>query len=290
MTLPPGIRLLRPAQWIKNTFVLLPAFFAARLDDSTIVLKVLMAFVAFSLTASFIYIFNDWADREKDRRHPRKKNRPLASGAISVRAAFLIGCLLLLLSLPVAAMLKLNFLYILLLYIGINLAYSTWLKHLAIVDVTIIALGFLLRVFAGGIVAAVPISHWLIVMTFLLAMILGLSKRRSEFLLQQADIPTRPSLSGYNLAFIDQAMTLMTAVTIVAYLMYTLSEEVIGRIGSNQLYFTSFFVIIGILRYLQLSIVFERTDSPTKVLWTDRFLQVIILGWIAVFGWLLYGG
>ncbi|MEO1623848.1 MAG: decaprenyl-phosphate phosphoribosyltransferase, partial [Bacteroidota bacterium] len=276
-----AIQLLRPEQWIKNVFVLLPAFFAARLNEAELLWQVSLAYVAFCAASSVVYIFNDWADRERDRLHPVKKNRPRASGQLSVRSATLMGTTLLVIALFLAGWLKEEFLYILLAYIGMNIAYSLHLKNIAIIDVGIIALGFLLRVLAGGFVADVPLSHWLIVMTFLLAMILGLSKRRTEFVLQSPNSPTRPSLQGYNLAFIDQAMTLMTAVTIVAYLMYTLSEEVIQRIGSRQLYLTSFFVIIGILRYLQLAIVFQATDSPTKVLLSDRFLQVVILAWVA---------
>ena len=173
-------------------------------------------------------------------------------------------------------------------YLSINILYSLWLKHIAIIDIAIIASGFLLRIFAGGIAAQVPISRWLIVLTFLLAMILALGKRRNEFLAQTDGRQSRPVLDGYNLPFIDLSMVFLAAVTVVAYLMYTISDEVVGRIGSEELYFTTFFVVLGLLRFLQLALVFNRTASPTRVLLEDRFIQLMLLLWGGAFVYLLY--
>ena len=282
-------KLLRPEQWVKNLFVWIPAFFAANLLEPGIAVKVFLGFLAFSLVASSVYCLNDWVDVEQDRQHPRKRFRPFASGALNAREVVLAGALSLIAGFALALLSQTTLWQILLAYIGINLLYSFAWKKRAIIDITLIAIGFLLRIFAGGIVAGVAISHWLIVLTFLLAMILGFSKRRGEFVRTDTETQlTRPALAGYSLPFIDGSIVFLSAVTVVAYLMYSLSEEVITRIDSPYLYFTTIFVILGILRYLQLTIVFNKTESPTRVLWTDLFLQLVLLGWIAAFGYLLY--
>ncbi len=281
---------LRIEQWVKNLFVLIPAFFAGRLADSALWGKLLLTFLAFCLMSSCVYIFNDYMDREHDRAHPQKRLRPLASGAINVRQAGLLGLLCLFIALALAGWLGGILWKLLLLYLLVNVLYSLWLKHIAILDISLLATGFLLRIFAGGEAADVPISNWLIVLTFLLAMLLALGKRRSEFVLQASGQHSRPALAGYNLSFIDTAMMVLSAVTVVAYLMYTISDEVINRIGSASIYFTTFFVVLGILRYLQLAQVYNRTESPSRVLLTDNFIQLVLLCWMAAFGYLLYLG
>lgn len=176
-----------------------------------------------------------------------------------------------------------------LLYVVINVFYSFSLKHIAIVDISLIGMGFLLRVLAGGAVTGVEVSDWLIVMTFLLALILGLAKRRGEYVVATGGHSFRRALEGYNLPFLDVSITVCSTVTIVAYLMYCFSPEVTSRIGTHNIYYTAFFVIVGILRYLQLALVFNRTESPTRALLHDIFLQIVLLGWIGAFAWLLYG-
>ncbi|MEM1321767.1 MAG: decaprenyl-phosphate phosphoribosyltransferase [Bacteroidota bacterium] len=288
MTITAILRLIRLRQWVKNGFVLIPAFFAARILDQALVLDLLGAFLAFSLMASCVYVINDYVDRERDRQHPEKQHRPLASGVVSTRQATVLAVVLGGAALALAVLVQLHVAWLLLLYLGINILYSIWLKHIAIVDISIIASGFLLRIFAGGIAAQVPISRWLIVLTFLLALILALGKRRHEFLTQSEGRQSRPVLDGYNLPFIDLSMVFLAAVTVVAYLMYTISDEVVGRIGSEQLYVTSFFVVLGLLRFLQLALVFNRTASPTRVLLEDRFIQLMLMLWGGVFLYLLY--
>ncbi len=157
-------------------------------------------------------------------------------------------------------------------------------------DIALIGLGFLLRVSAGGAAAGVAVSQWLIVLTFLLALILALAKRRGEFVLEMGGGTSRRSLEGYNLPFLDASMVVCSTVAIVAYLMYCFSPEVTERIGSHHIYYTSFFAIVGILRYLQLTLVFNRTESPTWVLLHDVFLQTVLAGWLGCFVWLLYWG
>ncbi|MEL6866176.1 MAG: UbiA prenyltransferase family protein, partial [Bacteroidota bacterium] len=254
-----------------------------------ILIPVLLAFIAFCLMASSVYIMNDYVDIEQDRQHPKKRFRPLASGAITKAQARGLGAILACAALGLSAYLSRDLLLILLAYGLLNIAYSFRLKHVAIVDVSIIALGFLLRVFAGGLVVGIPVSSWLIVLTFLLAMILGFGKRRGEFVALGGESQTRQSLEGYNLAFIDVSMVFMAAVTVGAYLMYTVSEEVVERIGSEQIYMTTFFVILGILRYLQLALVYQQSESPTGILLKDRFIQILLLFWILAFAYLLYG-
>ncbi|MEZ4918279.1 MAG: decaprenyl-phosphate phosphoribosyltransferase [Saprospiraceae bacterium] len=282
------IQLLRPEHWVKNLFLFIPAFFAATLLNDGIWQRAVLGFLAFSFFASAVYVINDLVDAEQDKNHPDKKHRPLASGALNSRQALVILAILLISGSGLALQMNKGLFLICLAYFGINLLYSFYLKHLAIIDVSLIAVGFLLRIFAGGVVTNVPVSQWLIVLTFLLALILGLAKRRGEYLIATEGQSFRKALEGYNLPFLDLSIAVCSTVSIVAYLMYCFSPEVTERIGSDKIYFTAFFVIIGILRYLQLTLVFEKTESPVRALLTDGFLQIILLAWIGAFAWLLY--
>jgi len=235
-----------------------------------------------------VYILNDLVDAPQDRLHPDKKNRPIASGAVTPRQAIVVLVLVLGGGVALASYLGLNVLALCLLYFTVNLFYSFSLKQIAIVDITTIAVGFLLRVFAGGAAAGVEVSQWLLVMTFLLALILGLAKRRGEFLVAQDSAVFRKALEGYNLPFLDMSMVVCSTVSIVAYLMYCFSPEVEVRIGSDKIYYTAVFVVIGVLRYLQLTLVYNKTESPTRALLRDGFLQLVLLGWVGAFVWLLY--
>lgn len=282
------LKLIRVHQWVKNGFVFAPVFFASQLNQWTVWAQVTIAFFAFSLMASCIYVINDYVDIERDRLHPTKCDRPLASGAISKpQARWIVGILL---TMAVALGVTLPFpgIVIILGYFIMNIFYSFKLKHIAIIDITIIAIGFLLRVFLGGVTTQVFISHWLIMLTFLLAMFLGLAKRRDEYLIYLQGKNTRTSIEGYNIDFINVAMMLTASVTVVTYIMYTVSDEVIQRVGHSNLYITTIFVVLGILRYLQQTLVFTQSASPTKILLYDRFLQGIIGAWLITFGYFLY--
>ena len=282
------LTLLRPEHWVKNLFIFIPAFFAARLNDPAVMRNAVLGFVAFCLIASAVYVLNDMVDAPQDRNHPDKSRRPIASGAISIPQAIVILVILLVLATGLAAYLSLYMLGFSLLYFFVNLFYSFSLKHIALIDVSLIGVGFLLRVFAGGAVTGVAVSQWLIVLTFLLALILGLAKRRGEYVIAMGENNFRKALEGYNLPFLDVSITVCSTVAIVSYLMYCFSPEVTGRIGSDRIYFTAFFVILGILRYLQLTLVFNKTESPTRALLRDLFLQLVLLAWIGAFAWLLY--
>ncbi len=288
MTFRDALQLLRVEHWVKNLFVFLPAFFAARLLEWSVWTNALWAFAAFSAVSSGVYVLNDWLDAPQDRNHPEKRHRPIARGAVRRREALLLLISMIAIGVSLAMGLQPAVGFLCTLYIGINALYSFALKHIAIVDISLIAVGFLLRVLVGGAATGVEVSHWLVVMTFLLALILGLAKRRGEYIVAMRGHSFRRALEGYNLPFLDAAMVLCSGVTIVAYLMYCFSPEVIARIGSQRIYYTALFVIAGILRYLQLALVFGQTDSPTQALLRDRFLQLTLLGWIGAFVWLLY--
>jgi len=283
------LELARPHQFVKNGFVWLPIFFGSKLNDMWALKQTLIAFVAFCLAAGGVYVLNDLKDIQEDRQHPAKRNRPLASGAIPPRGAviFMAG-LLLLATLAGSLLSQPDFLAILGAYLLLNVAYSFFLKHRAIIDVVCIALGFVLRVLAGGVAAAVPISHWIVIMTFLLAIFLALAKRRDDLLLTAEGQGARRAIDGYSLEFVSISMAVMAAVTIVAYILYTMSPETIQKHGTDQLYLTSFWVVLGLLRYLQLTLVENQSASPTKILFQDWVLQATLILWILSFFFLLY--
>jgi len=277
------IRLLRPHHYIKNLFVLTPLFFSFKFDDPALLLKALGVFGLYSLTASAVYIFNDLMDVAEDRLHPVKKNRPLASGAVSPVTAVILSLILGTTALIIGYMLDNTLGIILSVYAGMNVLYSVRLKHFPIIDLIIISIGFVLRVLAGAVVIAVPTTMWIVLMTFLLSLFLGLAKRRDDVLLSADGTKTRKSTDGYNLEFINGGMIMMASVVIVVYIFYATSPEVTQRFHSNQLIYTVIFVIIGILRYLKLTFVDNKSGNPTRLLWNDRVLQFTILIWAGSF-------
>jgi 4-hydroxybenzoate polyprenyltransferase len=282
-------QLARPHQYLKNGFIWLPLFFGHKLHDFQAVLDVFGAFLAFCFAASSVYILNDLKDIEEDRQHPVKKLRPLACGALEKSEAVLFLVFLFFLSVLISVLfLPQSYLFLLGIYLLLNLTYSWGLKHLAIIDVTCIATGFVLRIFAGGLTAQVWPSHWLILMTFLLALFLALSKRRDDLILAAQGHNYRRSLDGYNLEFVSLSMVLMASVIIVSYILYTVSPEVVTKHKTNYLYLTTFWVIIGLLRYMQITFVEQRSGSPTLVLLKDIFLQTVLLLWIGSFYFILY--
>lgn len=276
------IKLLRPHQWIKNFFVFAPLFFTFNFQTE-VVTTVAIGFALFSLAASSIYVLNDYHDIAEDRAHPTKKNRPLASGAVSKKTAIILMLTLFSVSLVGAAILSSMFVLVLAIYILMNIAYTFGLKHISILDISIIAIGFVLRIYAGAVLIGNTPSMWIVLVTFVLALFLALAKRRDDCLLALDGKKTRKNIDGYNLEMVNAAMTLMAGVTVMSYIMYTVSPEVIERLGTHNLYLTSVFVIIGILRYMQLTFVEQNSGSPTKLVLKDRFLQLVLIGWIGSF-------
>jgi 4-hydroxybenzoate polyprenyltransferase len=283
------IQLFRPKQWIKNLFVFIPLFFAGQFSELAKLPMLALGMLAFNFAASGIYILNDYCDRAVDRLHPEKCKRPLASGAIPTSWAFLLMALCLVAGLVLAGVVQPIFVGLLGLYMILNLGYSFGLKHVPILDIFIIAIGFVLRVLAGGVIAAVPVSQWLVVMVFLLSLFLGLAKRRDDLLIHDISrLDVRQVIKYYNHEFVNACIVMVSGIIMVAYLMYTLSPPVMERLGSYHLYYTSVFVIAGIMRYLQLIYVDNKTGSPTEVLYTDRFVQLAILLWILSFLVIIY--
>jgi len=282
--------LLRPWQWTKNLFILLPLFFALQINRMDLLIKAGTAFLSFCLIASAIYILNDLFDIKEDKLHPRKKDRPLPAEKISKKTATIAMFVFLSSGLILSYLISIYMLYLVLLYVGLNIVYTIKLKHVPIVDIFIIASGFVIRVFIGGVVTHIKIYSWIVIMTFLLALLLSLAKRRDDVLiLLETNDRTRKSIDGYNLAFIDMSMMAMAAITIVAYIMYTMSPDTMLKFRTDKLYFTTFFVILGIMRYMQITLVEKKSGSPTEVLLKDRFLQSTLLCWIITFGILIYG-
>jgi len=291
MTLPlrDYLSLMRPQQYLKNLFIPAPAFFAMTIAKPEVALKLALVMAAFCLVTSAVYVFNDWRDMALDRLHPDKRNRPLAAGSIAVGPALIFMLLLAVSGLCLLWAVAPACLPFVLTYLALNLCYSLWFKALSLIDINIIALGFVLRLFIGAQAVAVPLSRWIIIITYLLALFLALAKRRNDVILsQESGRSMRPSLDGYNLDFLNGAMVLVAGIVMVSYIMYTISPEVTARVHTDRLFFTSFFVLLGFLRYMQLTFVENISGSPTLVALTDRFLQVVILAWVAVFAWLLY--
>jgi len=283
------INLMRPHQYIKNFFIFLPLFFALKITDTALLLNAIVAFIAFSFTASAIYILNDYHDIEEDREHPKKKFRPLASGAISKPQAMGIMGILAVAGFGLMATLSLQAVGILATYVVMNIAYSSYLKHVAILDVVIIAIGFVLRLFIGSAVTGIVLSQWIVIMTFLLALFMALAKRRDDVLIYlESGKKMRKVIDGYNLHFLDIAMAIMGSVVIVVYIIYTTSSQVLEHFHTQYLYLTALFVTLGIMRYLQIAFVYLDSSSPTKIVLKDRFMQLTIIAWIISFVWILY--
>ena len=285
-------RLIRPKQWLKNVFVLVPIFFSGHLTDADCLYAGIVTFVAFSMIASSVYCFNDIIDVEADRRHPVKCNRPIASGAISLRQAYGLMALMLLLSMATLLLLQANYWKVLLVILGyyvLNLAYCAELKQHAIVDVCIIAFGFVLRLLAGGFATGIVLSRWIVLMTFLITLFMSFGKRRDDVIrMNDTGEAPRKNTIRYNLAFIDQAITITASVTLVCYIMYTVSPEVISQLHTPYLYLTTVFVLLGLLRYIQLTVVDKRSGDPTKIMFRDRFIQVDVLLWALSFLIMIY--
>lgn len=286
------IKLIRPKQWIKNLFVFIPMFFGGSLLDREDILASLVTFFSFSFAASSIYCLNDIIDVEADRRHPVKCHRAIASGAISVPQAYLLMAFLFLLSVGMLLLLPGNTLLtgaVIVFYWLLNIAYCLRLKQYAIVDVCVVAFGFVLRILAGGLATEIVLSNWLVLMTFLLTLFLSFAKRRDDVLRMNAtgEAP-RKNTSRYNLTFINEAITITAGVTLVCYILYTVSPEVISRFHTQYLYLTSVFVLVGLLRYIQLAVVDKKSGDPTKVILRDRFTQLIVVAWLLSFLFIIY--
>ena len=291
----PILQLLRPQQWVKNLFVFLPLFFDRHLFDAEYLLPCVLVFFAFCFAASGIYCFNDILDVEADRKHHEKCKRPIASGAVSKQAGYIVMAVCFVISMALLALThSINghngLLYLVIGgYIVMNIAYSLKLKQLAIIDVFIIATGFVLRVLAGGLATGIFLSHWIVLMTFLLTLFLAFAKRRDDVVtLEESGVAMRQSVNRYNLPFMNLAISIIASITMVCYIMYTVSPRVVERFNSPYVYLTSLFVLAGIIRYLQITVVDVKSGSPTAVMLKDRFIQGCVLCWLVTFALIIY--
>lgn len=285
----PLLKAMRPKQWLKNVFVLAGLFFDARLLDRVALLRSLGAFIIFCAISSAIYLTNDLADIENDRRHPTKRHRPLASGALPPGVARVTAGLLAIGGLIGALLLNTGLFWIVLVYLGMMTLYNHWLKHMVIIDVLTIAFGFVLRVYAGAIVVQVSrFSPWLYVCTTLLALFIALNRRRHEIILLQQDANNhRAILEEYSIPFLDEMTSLVTATTIAAYSFYTFSAPNLPP--NHTMMLTIPFVLYGIFRYLYLIHVRRLGGAPEEVVLGDRPLMISILLWAMTAGLVLYG-
>lgn len=283
------IKLVRVKHWVKNLFLMLPLFFGGELFAFEKYGDFLIGILAFSLVASSIYIINDYRDIESDKMHPEKSKRPLASGAVSKTEALVILAIFLIAGFGIAYYLKTKFMFVIGIYFLMNLAYSFGLKNFPIVDIIIVALGFNLRVKAGGVLGNIAVSEWLTMMIFLLALFLAVAKRRDDILIKiSSGLDMRKSVKGYNLDYINAILSVLSGVILVSYILYTLSPTTIQHFNTHRLFYTSLFVFAGIMRYLQIALVDNNSGSPTNLLYKDRFIQVSMVLWLLSFYLLIY--
>lgn len=280
---------MRPKQWTKNLLLFAGLVFSQHLLHPRVVWLSVFAFLLFCALSGSVYILNDVCDVEQDRRHPLKRHRPVASGRLGVRTALACALAVAALSVVLSFMLGRSFGGIALLYVMLISAYSLWLKHVVIVDVLVVAIGFVLRAVAGAVVIHVEISSWLLICTVLLALFLALSKRRHELvLLEDGASEHRPILAEYSSRLLDQMIAVVTSSTVIAYALYTISDETVHKFGTKNLQLTIPLVLYGIFRYLYLIHQKNMGGSPERTLLTDKPLLLAILFWAGMVFCILY--
>jgi len=284
------ITLLRPKHWVKNLFLFVPLFFAGRFFELDEIVLLTAGFFSFSFLASSIYIINDYRDIEDDKKHPEKRRRPLASGAVNKTYALVLSISLTIIGFILAYLVDRSgkFLFISGIYYIMNLLYSFGLKNIAIVDILILAAGFVLRVKGGAELAHLNTTEWFIIMTFLLALFMAIAKRRDDVMLKiSTGTEMRKSMKGYSLEFLNMMLGLFCAILIVSYINFTVTPAAHEKYG-YRLFYTSLFVIAALMRYLQITFIHNKAGSPTDVLYKDRFIQITLLLWAASFFVILY--
>ena len=285
------IHSLRPKHWIKNLFVFAALIFSLNLFNIVKLMASLQAFFAFCLASSFVYIINDIIDIEQDRKHPKKRNRPIASGKISIKNAIIISIICLITSVTLAYFININTLIVITVYIFVNIFYSIKIKNVVILDVMFIALGFILRMIAGATAIEVSFSNWILLTTFCISLFLGFGKRRAEMLLANNNTQknTRFVLKLYSVQFLDYMILSSVTLTIISYALYTIDSEVIKRFGTDKLIYTVPLAIYGIFRYLYVIYRSDRDGDPTEVVLKDKSIISVVLLWILLVIGLIYG-
>lgn len=280
-------RLARPRQWVKNAFVFAPLFFTPAAISWESLYVVTQVFVGFCLISSAVYCFNDYRDRESDRKHPVKKNRPLATGEVGVASAIVFAVVLAFAGLAIVVLAAPGAGFYVLLYVAANIAYSMVLKRYPIIDVLTISVGFVLRIYAGAAALDLTPTVWIQICAGLLALFIALAKRRDD-LVREVGAEHRESLEGYSKPFLDTCVVVTLSVLLVSYLIFTADREAMERLGSDKLFLTTPYVIAGLFRYLQLMLVYERSGSPTDLLFNDRFLMASVAAWVASFAYMIH--
>ncbi|HCY77948.1 MAG TPA: decaprenyl-phosphate phosphoribosyltransferase [Ignavibacteriales bacterium] len=272
-------QLLRVPQWIKNLFVFIPLLFSLHLFESEYFLLTFKAFIIFCLASSFIYIVNDIIDIKADSAHPQKKFRPLPSGKISIKSAWLTAVLIFVLLILLSLISPLEFIYFLAGFISLNILYSMYFKHIVILDIFSIAAGFSIRVLAGAAIIDVPVSSWLILTTMFISLFLGVMKRHSELeqITELERTPTRKVLAEYSLTFTNQIATVAAAGVIICYALYTVSQRTVSVFGTENLIYTTPFVVFGIFRFMYLEYLNQKGENTTQIMLTDVPMIVTVL-------------
>ena len=282
------LRLIRVHHWIKNFFVFVPLIFAQLLFETEYLEKVILAFIAFSVVTSMIYVLNDLFDIENDRNHPRKKFRPLASGAISKKTAVIVIAILFVLFLFLMQFFNWKFKVVLISYIALNILYTVVLKHIVIVDLISISAGFMLRVIAGAYAINVSVSNWLILTTLFLSLFLAVMKRRSEITGVENDNETRKVLQSYSLGFIDQIATISAGAVMICYALYSVSDRTIEMFHTDKIIYTVIFVIFGIFRYMFLVYKKSQGENAIEIMLTDIPMIVNVILYFASITLIIY--
>lgn len=280
---------LRPKQWVKNFFIFLPLLFSKKIFNYDDCVMAVMAFVVFSLFSGAVYLFNDILDYKKDRLHPYKCRRPIASGKLQLNFAWFASLAILVMATFISSFISVHLTNIALFYFSLNIAYSLKLKKVVIIDVLCIAAGFVLRVIAGSVVISVKASHWLLMCAFLISIFIGFCKRRAELTsLNENANGHREVLEHYNVAFLDQMIVISTSATLMSYALYTMSSETIDKFGTQNLIYTVPFVLYGIFRYLYVVYKKRLGMSPTEAVLTDIPIILCVICWFLLSGAIIF--
>ncbi len=285
------LKLLRANNWIKNLLVFAPVIFSFNLYNKELLFRELLAFIGFCLTASAIYIMNDIVDKKKDAIHPRKKNRPLASGKVKPGVAYLVIFILVAVSFVISQFLSIDYMLVLVLYVILNLAYTTFLKKVNLIEILIVTLFFVLRILAGCAAIQVEPSQWIIMVTFFVAIFLTAIKRKSELIILDKEAGNhREVLKHYSSEFLDFVVYISATITIFGYVLYSMDSRTIETFSNSGLIYSSFFVVLGLFRFIQLSKTssYNGESDPTFLILKDRFLQLTLLMWGASVFAILY--
>ncbi len=283
------LKLIRVKHWVKNLFIFLPVFFSSELLDYDKVIITAVCVFGFSLVASSVYIINDICDIDNDKNHYSKKNRPIAAGLISINSAFFFSLVLLFIGCLIIFFSSLNAFILTILYFFINILYSFKLKHIPIVDFITISSGFVIRILIGSSLIMVALSQWIIIMVFLLSLFLAVSKRRDDVVVYEKNKTlNRAVVQHYTVVFMDKLITIISSALIVSYLLFVTSDYAENQYNSDYLLITFLWVLLGVFRYNQITYVYNKSGSPVKILFKDKFIQIVLLLWIVSYSIIIY--